>query len=380
MTRRSLLTGSLLLLAAGDLAVGQEPTNQLLRDTRQHDRVLVPVLEVREFSGEFERWGREMTVKAPKAEVFRWSTPVSGTASATWSVLDGAPGSGSAVVGSGSAGSAPQAGSVAVFRIDFRKFFPAGPPAGGTTYWVVVEPVDAAGQVGPESMPVQVNYAAPVDPAAFAGREGDVVAPTQIAMSKTSKLAFLQDLVAKSVELLLVEDVDGLEAAAATGDIPDAQIRLTPREPRSVDVEAGALPKIYMNVALPHYLRFIRMSDVRDMPSSPRAESPRSGVVGLFFSLVPDQLYLLVIGIESAGLTLELDSPAAGVLAKHRCPIDLLLQKKIFQVPAGPAQLVAIIKRSDSLSAYDNCGFVLHVSPPPPTDGSRVPICMFFSA
>ena len=72
MTRRSLLTASLLLHAAGVPAFGQEPTNQLL-GTHLYDRVLSPVLEVRQLSGEFERWGREMTVTAPNAEVFRYA-------------------------------------------------------------------------------------------------------------------------------------------------------------------------------------------------------------------------------------------------------------------------------------------------------------------
>ncbi|MEJ2339506.1 MAG: hypothetical protein P8Y15_11545 [Gemmatimonadales bacterium] len=268
-----------------------------------------------------------------------------------------------------------------MFRIDFRTFMPSGPPAGGKTYWVVLEPMDASGQPGMKSMPVQVTYASQLGAniAAFAGREDDMVAQTQMALSKTSKLSFLQELVAKSVELL-GESSDALGAAAATGNIPDAAVRMTPRKPISIDVEADALPKLGgTNVPLPHYLRFLRIVDMTDMTSSPRAEFPRSGVVAMYFSLAPDQLYLLDVRIESAGRGLELDSPGLGGMAKHRCQIDALLQKKVFSVPAGPAQLLAVIKRSDSLSAYDNCGFTLQESPPAPADGSWTPRWTFFS-
>jgi len=164
-------------------------------------------------------------------------------------------------------------------------------------------------------------------------------------------------------------------------DDPLFRVRLTPREPISKDVEADALPKIYSTVVpLPHYLRFLRIADLRDMTSSSRAEVPRSGVVAMSYSLVPGQLYLLDVRIESAGLTLELDSPGPGYLSKHRCQIDALLQKKIISVPAGPAQLLAVIERSDSLSPYDNCLFQLQESPPASTDGGWAPRWTFFSA
>ncbi|MEJ2340428.1 MAG: hypothetical protein P8Y15_16270, partial [Gemmatimonadales bacterium] len=117
MTRLSLATtGLLLAMASGNPALAQEPTKELLRAARPHERVLVPVLEVRQLSGEFERWGGEVTLTAPAAEVFRWSTPATGIASASRSVMDGPPGADAAVVGSGSAGNAPRAGSVSVFR------------------------------------------------------------------------------------------------------------------------------------------------------------------------------------------------------------------------------------------------------------------------
>jgi hypothetical protein len=343
MTRRALLTASLLLLAAGDLVVGQEPTNQLLRDTRQHDRVLVPVLEVREFSGEFERWGREMTVDAPKAEVFRWSTPVSGTASATWTLLDGPPGSGAAVVGSGSAGSAPREGSVTVFRIDFRKFFPSGLPAGGTTYWVVLEPVDAVGQAGSMSMPVQVTYAnqaGQADPAAFAGREGDIVAPTQIALSKTSKLLFLQDLVAKSVELL-GEDSDALATAAETGDVPDAQARLTPREGVSFDATPAAV-----SGGTPHWLEFSEPWVARSWgPNRPDGHvtfRDGTGRAAINLSLEPGQFYLLDISVWME------DPEGTFFLRSYGCQIDFEgsvgeFSTKDFPVTWGDHHLLAMV-------------------------------------
>jgi len=330
----------------------QEPTNQLLRDTRQHDRVLVPVLEVREFSGEFERWGREMTVNAPKAEVFRWSTPVSGTASARWSVLDGPPGSGAAVVGSGSAGSAPQAGSVTVFRIDFRKLVPSGPPAGGTTYWVVVEPVDAAGQAGSESMPVQVIYAAQLDIAAFAGREADIVAQKQMALSKTSKLAFLQALVAKSVELLS-EDSDAL-VAATTDDIPDATVRLTPREPVSFAFSAAAVP----DSSKPHQLEFTTplhvMSHTSYQPMGLAQLRPGGGII-MRFNLEPEQIYLLDVRVQT------LDPVTLTVTFHHQCLVDFQQQPKDFVLAdAMHHQLLATVQRTQSAPADQLCFFTLN--------------------
>jgi len=370
MTKCSLLTASLLLLAAGDLAVGQEPTNQLLRETRLHERVLSPVLEVREFSGEFERWGREMTVNAPKAEVFRWSTPASGTASATWAVLDGPPGSGAAVVGSGSAGSAPRAGSVTVFRIDFRKFFPSTPPAGGTTYWVVLEPVDAAGQAGPQSMPVQLTYAAQLDPAAFAGREGDVVAPSQIALSTTLKLTFLRNLIGEFPDLP-AKLTEGAEAVVAT-DEPLFRVRLTPREPVNYEVEGNAGPPVF------HFLKFTRVHTLMShtchgtlISCSGTASFPESGDVHMAFSLVAGQLYLLDIMIEviGTGLTLELDSS---------CQIDGLQQEKTFPVPLGFSQLLAVIERLPSLP--EGCVLFLSLSQDPPDYGSWTPKWTFYYA
>ena len=357
MTKRSLLTASLLLIAAGDLAVGQEPTNQLLRETRYHERVLSPVLEVREFSGEFERWGRDMTVNAPKAEVFRWSTPASGTASARWSVLDGPPGSDAAVVGSGSAGSAPRAGSVTVFRIDFRKFFPSGPPAEGTTYWVVLEPVDAAGQAGPQSMPVQLTYAAQLDPAAFAGREGDVVAPSQIALSKTSKLTFLRDFLEQFPDLP-AKVTEGAEAAVATGDLPDAHVRLTPREPVIFTIMPGLGLK-------PHMLHMLSFDQpwqaepwVGHRPDGWVKFREGTGRVFMTLSLEPDQFYLLQMSVGMG------DPEATLFLRTYGCLIDFegsaeAFATKEFSVSPGDNHLLAMVGKPASLPSEEICSFFL---------------------
>jgi len=175
-----------------------------------------------------------------------------------------------------------------------------------------------------------------------------------------------------------------MRAVIPLGDLqvgePLFRVRLMPREPASVDVEANAIPK------LPHYLRFSRFSDVWSVACLPSsyskssttdphvsgcAESTRSGSVTMHFSLVPGQLYLLDIRIESAGLTLELRST---------CHIDGLQQDKIFPDPAGPAQLLAVIERPASVPSWDRCGFVLSQSPPSTPDGSWTTKWVFFSA
>ncbi|MEJ2152575.1 MAG: hypothetical protein P8Y29_06435, partial [Gemmatimonadota bacterium] len=162
------------LVAVGHPASGQE-TNPALRSIRPHDLLLGPVFEIQEQSGEFERWGREITVTAPEVEVFRWSTRMPETTSAKWSVMDGPPGSGAELLATGSVRNVPQPGRVSLFRIDFRRLLPSRPPATAKTYWVVLESVSSAGQTGPKSAPVQVTYAAPADRAVFAvagGRDG----------------------------------------------------------------------------------------------------------------------------------------------------------------------------------------------------------------
>ncbi len=354
MTRRSLLTAGLLLLAAGDPVVGQEPTNQLLRTAPQHERILGPVLEVRQLSGEFEQWGREVTVTAPSAEVFRWSTPASGIASAMWSVMEGPPGSDASVVGSGSAGTAPRTGSVTVFRIDFRKFMPSGPPAGGKTYWVVLEPVDAVGQARPTSLPVQVTYAnqaGQANIAAFAGREADMAAPTQMALSKTSKLAFLQELVAKSVELL-GEDSD--VAVAATDDIPDAQVRLTPMEPISFAVSPDAINPS----SSPHKINIEDADWVMfwswDYPEG-TATFSIGGAVEISIHLEAGETYLLDVEVfTNRDVTLYL-KPTDFMY----CLVDYQSEQKDFSLGPGAHHLLATVMRPPSLSSNVGCRFFL---------------------
>jgi CubicO group peptidase (beta-lactamase class C family) len=169
MARSSLLIASLLVIGAGSHAAAQDPTNPLLRLAPQAERVLTSTLEVREFSGEFERWGDEVTSAAPKVETFRWRTSEGGVGSAGWKVLDGPPGSRAAVVASGSAGSAPPLGKVTAFTIDFAAILDTSFPA-GRTYWVTLEAVGRVGQVRSVSAPVRINFVSTNDLTVFTPR------------------------------------------------------------------------------------------------------------------------------------------------------------------------------------------------------------------
>jgi hypothetical protein len=347
----TLLTSGLLLLAVGSPVLGQE-RNQALRQLRQADRVLSPDLEIRELSGEFERWSKAVTVTAPGVEVFRWSTPASGTATARWSVLNGPPGSEASVLGSGSAGSAPEPGSVTAFRIDFRRVIPAGQPTAGRTYWVVLEPLDAARQAGPLSAPVQVTYAGQVDIGAFAGREADIATPPQGALSQRAKLAFLRDLAGN---LAAAPARATLEDLLKNGSVGFASgIRLTVSN--SVVFPANLAPQ-----ESPHSLYLYRPSRVWGWrPDAPegmaRLIDPISWIT-LNYRLEPTQLYLLDIVVDIGGEgTLRLN-PA------HDCTIDLASDSKELQVSAGYQHVVAVINSSGA-----ECLITIKMSssPPPP--------------
>ena len=163
----TLVATTAIVFAIQSMAFGQE-TNPALRARPEHMRAVIPLLEVQQLGGEFERWGHEVTVNTPKAEVFRWRIG-SQIAGAMWKVLDGPPGSGAVVLGSGSAGAVPAAGGVTAFNIDFRSLLAGTPPA-GTAYWVVLETRVRAGQAASQSNPVQVSYAAPNAPTEFTRR------------------------------------------------------------------------------------------------------------------------------------------------------------------------------------------------------------------
>jgi hypothetical protein len=347
--RITLLTSGLLLLLVGSPLLGQE-RNQALRQLRQEDRVLSPDLEIREFSGEFERWSKAVTVTAPGVEVFRWSTPASGTVAARWSVMDGPPGSGTSVLGSGSAGSAPEPGSVTAFRIDFSRVIPAGQPTDGATYWVILEPLDAARQAGPISAPVQVTYARQVDIGAFAGRGADVVATTQGALSKSTKLAFLRDLVANPAATPARATLEDLLKNGNVGFA--SEIRLTVSN--SVVFPANLAPQ-----ESPHSLYLYRPSRVwgwrSDAPEGmARLIDPISWIT-LNYRLEPAQLYLLDIVVDIGGEgTLRLN-PA------HDCTIDLTSDSKELQVSGGYQHVVAVINSSGA-----DCLITIEMSSSPP--------------
>jgi hypothetical protein len=332
---------SLTLLVLPGVSAGQEPTNQLLRQLRQADRVLSPHLEIREFGGEFERWSKAVTVSAPGVEVFRWSTLASGTVAARWSVMDGPPGSGASVLGSGSAGSAPEPGSVTAFRIDFSQLFQAGPPARGATYWVVLEPLDAARQAGPISAPVQVTYAGQVDIGAFAGREADIVAQKPMSLSNTSKLVFLRDLVRQHADALA-----GSTADVAFGDA----IRLTPGAPIHPSPDASAQGER-------HWLEF-ENADVYAVWGAPlpegRANLGNASWIDLNIGVLPkDRPFLLDIYAGGwSGGELQLESPAGCSINFQPGPAG---QSFVF---SGDAEhLLAVVQQTIEAT---RCRFRLH--------------------
>jgi hypothetical protein len=356
MTRWTVFAASLLLLAAGWSPLPGQERNPALRQLRQADRVLSPDLEIREFSGEFERWSKAITVTAPGVEVFRWSSRVAGAASARWLVLDGPPGPDAEVVGSGSAGPAPEVGSVRAFRIDFRQLFPSGPPAGSREYWVVLESVDSAGQAGPRSLPVQITYAAELDVAALARLAPDIVQPQQQQMSQSnaSKLLFLQNLARELVDLP-ARDAEDLEAAVATEDVPDAQVRLTPREPVSSAVSADAVPS-----GVPHVLEFQEVGRVTPWTAQHTDGRALLGVgeaVLAWLSLEPEQTYLFEVHVFVGDNATD---ETALSLFPYTCLIDFAPQRKLFSVSKGWNVLLATLKRPSSVSANDRCK--LHIS------------------
>jgi len=157
--KKPLLAATAAIILVQSTALGQDPT-RVLRAQPEHMWAVIPLLEVRQRGGDSELWGHEVTVNTPQAQTFRWRIG-SQAAGATWKVMDGPPGSGAVVMGSGSAGRAPAAGSVTVFTIDFRTILPAGTPPAGTAFWVVLETRVRAGQTASQSNPVQVTYAAP---------------------------------------------------------------------------------------------------------------------------------------------------------------------------------------------------------------------------
>jgi len=123
-------------------------------------------LEVKEFSGEFERWVKSRVLESAGTVAFRWSTNEPGVASATYEVTDTPGGFGVAlasqtpnIVATGTAGPVPAKGLFTRFAINFATFVSKTPPASPKRYYVRVATRNALNQaVGKPSSQVTIPY------------------------------------------------------------------------------------------------------------------------------------------------------------------------------------------------------------------------------
>lgn len=106
--------------------------------------LLATRLELRQFSGDFERWGHEYAAPTPETVTFRWSTSLQDVGDALWQVATHPNPTADYVVASGFVGRVPEPGQLGVFDIDFRRTSEGGdlpvshePPI---AYWVRVVP------------------------------------------------------------------------------------------------------------------------------------------------------------------------------------------------------------------------------------------------
>lgn len=349
MARRSWVIVILLLLSTVGPAAGQE-RNRALSGVARPGRVDVPVLEVRQSGGEFERWGRELSVDAPKAEVFRWGTRAAGVVSGTWKVMDGPPGSSAEVLGTGSAGRAPGSGRVSLFRIDFTRVFPSGPRP-GTSYWVVVEPVDASGRKGLTSMPVRMTYVGSTNPE-IAGRIRNVYTTTPRSgpgAPKSFKIGFLRDLARELGEEALVE-----AGFLPSTTVPDASVRLTPVEPLASSNHSSSR----------HNLAFRRPAWVHFAGTGVATFEGDLGRTNLRFYLEPNAIFLVDVQVEAkVNLTLEM-----GKELTSPCYLDFQSDTKEFPLIKGSHHLLATIQRVPELAASIEdqtslCPLYVHIVP-----------------
>lgn len=176
----------LILVAAAESALGQP--NQGLMPRPEHMRAVIPILSVQQTpyaSAAEARYGHQLTIDsenrsdfisckkiAVKTENgltqvkktcrfrgprFRIQGPTSTFASVTWVVRAAADRYGGPILGSGSAPILQNFGS-ASFWIEFDFLDTLSPPV-PTTYWVVLETVDATtGQAGRRSNWVRVGF------------------------------------------------------------------------------------------------------------------------------------------------------------------------------------------------------------------------------
>lgn len=151
------VAAAMILLAGGGGARGA-----LAQGAQPKVKIDAPggALEVREGSGDVQRWLTERAVNQPEVVHFRWKTQRSDAVSATWVVMVGSPSS--RVVGSGPAGAAPPPGQLRFFVADLRSVLPPRPPAAPSDYWVALD-VDLKDGRKIRSFPVKLTYRKPSD-------------------------------------------------------------------------------------------------------------------------------------------------------------------------------------------------------------------------
>jgi hypothetical protein len=119
-------------------------------------------VEVKEFSGDFEQWGKSLTINSAEPVTFRWSTALDGVASAVWHVTDkpftrNLPAV--KVFAEGTLKTVPKKGHVSQFDINFAQFAPKTPPSLPLNYYVYVTTKNAQKQtIGSPSPTVKIVY------------------------------------------------------------------------------------------------------------------------------------------------------------------------------------------------------------------------------
>lgn len=103
----------------------------------QSIKLTIPTLEVREASGDAQRWLRTRVVNEAELMYFRWSTTRTDLGAATYRVRRSSI-SGTEVF-AGHAGDAPAPGHYRGYQVNFKRIMPATPPNTPREYWVQLD-------------------------------------------------------------------------------------------------------------------------------------------------------------------------------------------------------------------------------------------------
>jgi hypothetical protein len=121
-------------------------------------------LEVKEFSGDFERWAPSRVLESAASVTFRWNTLQQGVASTIYQVTETPGGFGDSatsptpsLVAIGSAGPVPTQGQFTQFTISFAAFAPKSPPKSPKLYYVRIVTRNAQREGVPSSQ-VTITY------------------------------------------------------------------------------------------------------------------------------------------------------------------------------------------------------------------------------